>query len=231
MTLQLTPWQSPPSQPELTAEEVHLWRFPLTSQKPLEHLLNEEEQKRAQRLLIPDKARAFVVARARLRQILASYLDLDPQTLCFTYGQSGKPALVGIADAPAFNLAHSGNWGVCAVGKEGEVGVDIETLDRELDYARLAKRFFSTAENEWLQKCPLHRRRRLFFRIWTRKEAWLKGKGGGFSDPDQDIGPTHLAGSYTYDGTWWLRSFPVNRHCLATLAVSQKFSLLQRWNG
>jgi 4'-phosphopantetheinyl transferase len=231
MTLQLTPWQPPPSQPNLTAGEVHLWRFPLTSQKPLEHLLNEEEQKRAQRLLIPDKARAFVVARARLRQILASYLALDPKTLCFTYGQSGKPALVGIADAPAFNLTHSGNWGVCAVAKEGEVGVDIETLDPELDYARLAKRFFSTAENEWLQKCPLHRRRRHFFRIWTRKEAWLKGKGGGFSEPDQDIGLAHLDGCCTYDGKWWLRSVPITRHYLCALAVSQEFSSVQCWNG
>ena len=231
MTLQLTPWHNPPSKPKLTVEAVHLWRFPLNSQKPLEHLLNEEEQKRAQRLLIPDKARAFVVARARLRKILASYLDLDPQALRFTYGPSGKPALIGVADAPAFNLAHSGNWGLCAVAKEGEVGVDIETLNPELDYARLAQRFFSTAENEWLKKCPLHCRRRQFFRIWTRKEAWLKGKGGGFSDPDQDIGPAHLEGCYTYDGTWWLRSFSVARYYLATIAVSQEFSLVQRWNG
>ena len=231
MTLQLTPWHNPPSKPELTAEEVHLWRFPLNSPKPLERLLNEEEQKRAQRLLIPDKARAFVVARARLRQILAGYLDLDPETLRFTYGQSGKPALIGVADAPAFNLAHSGNWGLCAVAKDGEVGVDIETLDPELDYARLAKRFFSTAENEWLQKCPLHRRRRFFFRIWTRKEAWLKGKGGGFSDPDQDIGPVHLAGCCTYDGSWWLRRLPITRHYLSALAVSREFSSVQCWNG
>ena len=230
MTLQLTPWQDPPSQPELTAESVHLWRFPLISQDSLEHLLDEEELQRARRLRIPEKARAFIVGRARLRQILASYLDLDPQTLRFTYGPSGKPALVGTS-VPAFNLAHAGNWGLCAVAKEGEVGVDIETLDSELDYARLAERFFSTTEKKWLQESPVWRRRRHFFRIWTRKEAWLKGKGGGFSDPDQDIGFAHLGGSYTSDGTWWLRSFPVGRHYLATLALPQEFSLLQRWNG
>lgn len=231
MTLVLTPWQDTSLQPELTAEAVHLWRFPLFFQDSLEHLLDEEEMQRARRLRLPEKAHAFVVARARLRQILAGYLGLDPQVLRFAYGTSGKPALTGVTGAPAFNLAHSGKWGLCAVAKRGEVGVDIETLDLALDYARLAKRFFSTAENEWLQKCPLHRRRRLFFRIWTRKEAWLKGKGGGFSEPDQDIGPAHLKGHCTNDGSWWLRSFPVGRHCLATLAVSQEFSLIQRWNG
>ena len=121
MTLQLTPWQPPPSQPKLTTKAVHLWRFPLTSQTPLKHLINKEEQQRADRLRIPEKAQAFVVARARLRQILASYLDLDPQSLNFSYGPSGKPALIGVADAPAFNLAHSGDWGLFAVAKEGEV--------------------------------------------------------------------------------------------------------------
>jgi 4'-phosphopantetheinyl transferase len=231
MTLQLTPWQDPPSHPELTAESVHIWRFPLTSQAPLKLLLNEEERQRAERLRIPEKAHAFVVARARLRQILAGYLDLDPKTLRFTYGASGKPALVGVTDAPAFNLAHSGNWGVCAVTNTGEIGIDIETLSTELDHAKLAECFFSAAEKRCLQTCPAHRRRRLFFRIWTRKEAWLKGKGGGFSDPDQDIGPAHLAGTWTHDGTWWLRSFPVARHYLGALALPREFSLLQRWNG
>ena len=63
------------------------------------------------------------------------------------------------------------------------------------------------------------------------KEAWLKGQGGGFSDPDQDIGPVHLAGSCTCDGNWWLRSFPLARHSLATLALSQEFSVVQRWDA
>lgn len=230
MTLQLTTWQTPPAQPELTAGSVHLWRFPIANKKALEHLLNAEELKRANRLRIPEKSRIFVVARARLRQILAGYLDRDPQSLTFDYGPSGKPSLVG-DKVPVFNLSHSGNWGLCAVAKEGEVGVDIETLNHDLDYAKLAERFFSKAENEWLQQRPPHRRRRVFYRIWTRKEAWLKGKGGGFSDHDQDIGSVHLSGCCTHDGGWWLRSFPVGRNSIATIAVRQEFSLLQRWDG
>src|SRR5690606_26021128 len=153
----------PTSHPELTAESVHIWRFPLTSQASLKHLLNEEERQRAERLRIPEKAHAFIVARARLRQILAGHLDMDPKTYRFTYGASGKPALVGVADAPAYNLAHSGNWGVCAVAKTDEIGIDIETLNTELDYAKLAELFFSVAEKRCLQACPQHRRRRFFF--------------------------------------------------------------------
>jgi 4'-phosphopantetheinyl transferase len=109
--------------------------------------------------------------------------------------------------------------------------VDVETINPGLDYANLAQRFFSETENQWLRACPEPRRLRCFYRIWTRKEAWLKGKGGGFSDPDQDIGLAHLAGSCTCDGSWWLRGFPLARHSLATLALSQEFSLVQRWNA
>lgn len=231
MPLSLTPWLAPPSLLDLKSDEVHLWRFPLVCSDPLENLLDEQELQRAKRLRSADKARAFVVARARLRQILSAYLNMDPQALRFSYGPAGKPALVGLVDSLSFNLAHSGNWGVCAVVGRGEVGVDVETINPALNYAKLARRFFSETENQLLRACSEPRRLRCFYRIWTRKEAWLKGKGGGFSDPDQDIGLAHLAGSCSCDGTWWLRSFPLARHSLATLALSQEFSIVQRWNA
>jgi 4'-phosphopantetheinyl transferase len=227
----LTPWHAPPSILDLKSDEVHLWRFPLTCSDSLEHHLDEQELQRAKRLRSPDKARTFVVARARLRQILSGYLDRDPQSLRFSYGPAGKPALVGLVDSLSFNLAHSGSWGVCAVVGRGEVGVDVETINPALNYANLARRFFSETENQWLRACPEPRRLRCFYRIWTRKEAWLKGKGGGFSDPDQDIGLAHLVGSCTSDGGWWLRGFPLARYSLATLALSQEFSLVQRWDA
>ena len=231
MPLALTPWHTPPSLLELNSEDVHLWRFPLVSQEPLEHLLDEQELQRAKSLLRPDKARALVVARARLRQILAGYLALAPQELTFAYGPVGKPELVGLVAPPAFNLAHSGNWGLCAVAGRGEVGVDVETITPALDYASLARRFFSEAENQWLRDCREARRRRCFFRIWTRKEAWLKGKGGGFSEPDQALGAAHLAVGCSYDGTWWLRNVPVARGVVAALALSRESSAVQCWNG
>jgi 4'-phosphopantetheinyl transferase len=120
---------------------------------------------------------------------------------------------------------------MCAVTIGVDVGVDIERIDPQLDFEKLAAHFFSANERCWLQRASRHRRRRLFFRLWTRKEAWLKGEGSGFSTPDQDVDPVHLDGCCTFDGHWWLRSFPVARYYLATVAVPRKFSLLQRWDG
>lgn len=232
MAFVLTPWLTAPAQPSLTDGAVHLWRFPLDGEAFLESLLDEEELQRARRLRSPEKARAFIAARARLRQILARYQGRPPQGLGFVYGAAGKPALADTAaGALSFNLAHSGHWGLCAVTAGCPVGVDIERIDPALAYEKLAARFFSAIENSSLQACPSQRRRRQFFRIWTRKEAWLKGRGGGFSDPDQDLGAAHLAGCCTHAGGWWLRSFPVGRHYLAALAVPRQSRLVRRWNA
>lgn len=233
MSFLLTPWLNPPLHPELGDQAVHLWRFPLDCSEPLESLLDEQELQRAGRLRVPGKARAFITARARLRQILACYLAFAPETLRFDYGPNGKPALADPPSGPllAFNLTHSGHWGLCAVARGCEVGVDIEALDRSLDYTKLAAGFFSESEKRWFLAGSEAERRRRFFHIWTRKEAWLKGKGGGFSDPDQDLGQAHLKSCCTQDSGWWIRSFPVSRNYLASLAVTREFPLLQRWNA
>ena len=230
MAFVLTAWQAPPARPVPAEDEVQLWRFPLVAHEPLESLLDEQELERARRLRAPHKARAFIVARARLRLILAGYIGCAPERLRFDYGAAGKPRLAGdMADGLAFNLGHSGDWGLCAVATGTEVGVDIERVDAQLDFEKLAAGFFSRTEQRRLQSCPPHRRRRLFFRLWTRKEAWLKGKGGGFSDPEQELASAHLEGCCTHDGSWWLRSFPVARHYLAALAVPREVACLRCW--
>jgi len=230
MSLLLLPWQSPVGQPQLDVFTVHLWRFRLDSAVSFDPLLSDDERLRAGRLRDPRKSRAWVVTRGRLRQILAGYVDVPPEGLRFVVNAQGKPRLADEANAAlTFNLSHSGDWGLCAVTAGSEVGVDIERIDRTLDYAQLAKRFFSPAEYARLDTCPAKRRKREFFRIWTRKEAWLKGKGGGFSEPDQALAPVFLGRNCACDGVWCLRSFPVARHYLAAVAVPPTVTRMQRW--
>lgn len=230
MSLPLPPWQSPAEQPQLDAFAVHLWRFRLDSRNSLDSLLNDEERKRAARLRDASKARAWIVARGRLRQILSSYVGCLPQEISFAVNAQGKPRLADDAGAAfAFNLSHTDAWGLCAVTAGSEVGVDIEWIDGALDYVRLATRFFSPAENSWIAACGPGRRRREFYRIWTRKEAWLKGKGGGFSEPDLALDPVFLGRNCASDGVWRLRSFPVTRDSLAAVAVQSAVTRIQRW--
>lgn len=231
MSLELSPWSTPVEQPGLDAHSVHLWRFRLDVSAAQDFLLSDEERLRAERLRDPQKASTWVVARSSLRQILAGYVGIKPEELVFAVNAHGKPHLVDGQRADIrFNMAHSGEWGLCAVARGDDVGVDVERINGALDHARLAARFFSKEENARLMTVPASRRRREFFRIWTRKEAWLKAKGGGFSETQLALDPLFLDHCSVCDSVWQLRLFPVARHYLAAVAVRPEVSRLQRWH-
>ncbi|PLY12838.1 MAG: phosphopantetheine-protein transferase [Desulfuromonas sp.] len=222
--LPLSPWRSPPETPSLSGGRVDLWRFrldPPESELPrLKQLLCPDELNRAARLIDPVKRARFIVGRARLRQVLARYFALAPKTLEFCYGEHGKPSL----GAPPhqtfrFNLSHAGLWGVFAISAGSELGVDVELIDPELGYDKVAEHYFSPAEVECWKRYPELRRRRAFYRIWTRKEALLKAQGGGFT----------AAQTSSQDG-WVLRSFALSCGYLGALAVTAKVKRVQRWD-
>lgn len=100
----------------------------------------------------------------------------EPLPIDIDYGEKGKPYL---REYPFFfNLSHSGTYAVCAVS-DREVGVDIQQCTLA-DIDRLAARFFSEREYSAMQECATEEgKRRLFFRLWTRKEAYGKLLGAG----------------------------------------------------
>jgi 4'-phosphopantetheinyl transferase len=228
----ISPWTSPPETIALAAGEVHLWRarldVPDSAFPSLQTLLDPTEAARAVRLLDPVKARRFIVGRALLRRILSLYLDSDPAALVFGSGVNGKPFLAGEgARSLSFNLSHSGPWALFAVTCGVEVGVDIEEIDPVLDFERLVAQFFTPGENDLLRGVSPARRRRAFYRMWTRKEAWLKGMGWGFSVPSSGVGL--LVRRSGEDFPWWVRSFPVGRGFLGALAVAGEVGVVRRW--
>src|SRR6266704_5181845 len=56
-------------------------------------LLSDAERHRARRFAFDRDARRFVVARARLRELLAARLGVGAESIEFEYGAHGKPAL------------------------------------------------------------------------------------------------------------------------------------------
>jgi 4'-phosphopantetheinyl transferase len=109
----------------------------------------------------------------QLHRVLARYVE-HPVTIVL--GEHGKPALED--GRLAFNVTHSGSLALIAVSHEGPLGVDVE-VHRVIDHvAQLAKRYFTPAEAELVAADPS-----AFFRLWTRKEAWIKAQGGGLTIP------------------------------------------------
>lgn len=89
---------------------------------------------------------------------------------------TGKP----IADGICFNLSHSANCVICAVS-ESHVGCDIEQIKEAP--RQVGERAFSQKENECLRQFSGDSYNREFYRLWTRKESFLKMKGSGIRVP------------------------------------------------
>lgn len=148
-------------------------------------VLSNEERRRASRLSNLSARHEFVTARALLRQLLAMHTGEPASTLQFATGPCGKPALQGSQNLH-FNLSHRHGMALVAIAS-AEVGIDIERIDGTVDYGGVAETMFSAAEIGMLRSASASQRGEAFFSIWTRKEAYLKATGLGFSANLPDI--------------------------------------------
>lgn len=113
-----------------------------------------------------------------LDRALSAY-GLREKDMAITAGPYGKPAF---SDGKpfAFSLSHSGERALLAVS-DSTVGCDIEKI-REIDL-RIADRFFSESENAYIRTAAgKEEAKRRFFRVWVRKESYLKALGTGIGN-------------------------------------------------
>ncbi len=172
----------------LNASDVHVWHTSLVLADSLLSLLtaslSPEERARAERFAFEDARIRFIAAHGMLRTIVSRYVNERPEALMFTPGRHGKPSLAGTpgaAEKVRFNLAHSHDSAVIAVARNREVGIDLERIRSNVAGLKLAERFFSPGEFERLRHLPSDQANRLFFTLWTSKEAYLKAIGTGLS--------------------------------------------------
>jgi len=167
--------------------------FPLDRARPDdEAVLAPEERERADRFRFARDRRRYITGRAELRRRLAQRCGAAPGHLQLVVGPQGKPRL-GEHDGVDFNLSHSAGWALLAITTGVTVGIDIEAVQPGIAGSGVAEHFFAPTEVRHLQSLPEHERDQAFVQCWTRKEAYLKGKGGGLSLPldgfDVSFGP------------------------------------------
>ena len=88
-----------------------------------------------------------------MRKILSRYKQTHPSRIKFHYNPHGKPELAG-NESLRFNLSHSKDLALAAVTANKSVGIDVEFMRNNVDYLRLADRFFAQNEAETLNKMP-----------------------------------------------------------------------------
>jgi len=162
-------WLSIPK--SLKLEEISFWV----------KMLDLEEQAIYKSYKVDFKKKEFLIGRLLLKHIISKHLTLDFSDIKFLKNQYGKLYLKNVREEEAtnldFNLTHSEGIVACAIANR-VVGIDVEFM-KEI-HLDIIKQVLSKDEMLFLQAQPKETWKRLFYQIWTRKEAYLKAIGTGF---------------------------------------------------
>jgi 4'-phosphopantetheinyl transferase len=240
-----SPWQSAPEPVILLPDEVHVWRADLdlgpAALLRLRETLSANERARAERFYSPLERARYIAGRGILRDLLARYLRIPAGDLSFCCNAHGKPALLpgsGVEDW-RFNLSHSDRLALFAFAFRREVGVDLEYVRPSRADHCLAERFFSAQEVSVLRALPESAQTEAFFHCWTRKEAYIKARGGGLSiglssfavslAPDQLTNLSIACHDGPEPGRWSLRALPPGAGYVAALTAEGADWSLALW--
>ena len=162
----------------LSPDCIDLWKVDLNREDDNIFMhaqnLSKEENARADKYISGKKSREFIITRSTLRNILGHVLKTNPRKFEFSYTKHGMPTLspeIGYTEI-SFNVSHSYDFALIAITLNQPIGVDIEKIRTDIDFEKLAARFFS--ENEY---ASIRRSKtlRLFFFYMDTERSYCKG--------------------------------------------------------
>jgi 4'-phosphopantetheinyl transferase len=174
--------------PPLSPGDVRIWHGdprhpPAALSRAEDSLLTADERARVERLVKPEDRRAARLTRVLVRLALSAIGGLPPERWRFGSTQHGRPVIANPGfEELTFNVSHTRALVVCAVARDAELGIDVESLDRPaapevMDHA------LSPTEQADVRAWPAGQVQRRLLEYWTLKEAYLKarslGLGGG----------------------------------------------------
>jgi len=105
---------------------------------------------------------------------LSNYLKVNPDSIDVVKSKNGKPSVDGIN----FSISHCKHIVVQVFTHSGHIGVDVEYINNNRNYLKLAQRYFHKKESRHLKKLTDSDSAKLFYNLWTAKEAVCKAEGG-----------------------------------------------------
>tara|TARA_Y100001970_G_C14201141_1_gene841153 strand:+ start:898 stop:1548 length:651 start_codon:yes stop_codon:yes gene_type:complete len=118
------------------------------------------------------RAKVFLESRAYLRQSLAALFELNPLEIALI-ANPGEPPLLpkGMGN---ISLSHCKDAMIVA-WHEKRIGIDIERIDRNFNYEKLAKKYF-TKTNKFIKNGSLNKK--MILNQWCALEAAIKWNNG-----------------------------------------------------
>jgi 4'-phosphopantetheinyl transferase len=155
--------------------------------------------------------------------VLARYTGLNPSSVTFQMGTTGKPAVAETNNGRHrihYNLSHSHGRMLIAVACDQDVGADLEQIRDKVEVVKLAERLYAPSERDRVVGVTGLDQARWFYRYWVAKEAVLKGQAVGLRSLqqceilDSNAAPraeVHLLEGATMQSGWtvhWLECGP-----------------------
>lgn len=130
------------------------------------------------------------------------------------YGAFKRPHL-SLPDLD-FNISHSGNFVICAIGKNIRLGIDIEE-NKNLDLNNFQNVMNS---DQWDEINKASYPLKEFYKYWTIKESVIKADGRGFSIPLEKLSVKDSNVQYD-DKLWFVQELQIANGYNAALASSR----------
>lgn len=171
----------------LESNEIHLWLINLGKEKisnsQIEKELGPDEMHRAEKMRSIVARNQFMTCRFILRQLLGLYLQCDSKRISLIANEHGKLRLKNSPEnrGLVFNLSHSGDRLLLAVGVDVALGVDIEGDRIFQDIDKIADYCLTDAELQFWKTLSGEERHENFMKFWVSKEAFAKATGRGIA--------------------------------------------------
>jgi 4'-phosphopantetheinyl transferase len=175
----------------ITSNQIHLWysRVPIEIEPGLSaqymSLLTPAEAAQLKRFYFDKDKRRYLTTRALVRSVLSRYAPIEAHAWRFEPTSHGRPVITNphpLAQRLSFNISHTDSAVVLAVTTGRDIGVDIESTERNAPL-EVADRYFSAHEAAALRSLPPAEQPHRFWELWTFKESYIKARGLGLSLP------------------------------------------------
>ena len=141
-------------------------------------VLDTHEQTQATKITSDARRKEYVQIHAQLRYKLANIIQQAPDKIVINRTESGKPYLEEFPQI-VFNISHTAELFVIAIAPYCQLGVDVEYCKPRLNIAGLVNKCFSSEERTYWSYLSESERINIFYKYWTRKEAFVKATGHG----------------------------------------------------
>lgn len=177
----------------IQGDTVHIWHLNLNglqkNSQELTSFLTNDEKERHSGYAFDIDGELFARRRYFLKSVLALYLGINVNQVCLSEHKGGKPFLGHNAYKCdiTFNISHSGEHFVVAIGKENPVGVDVEKINTIAEIDAISKMIMTVVEYRRFCRLDENQKLQIFYQLWTRKESVVKALGAGLSYPIQEL--------------------------------------------